>query len=83
MNATAMSGIDFMTTSPYFKPRRDRIARSCLKFLATEDIASSRLGLELLWGSKKQRPFRGCYYIVDGEAGRNCKAKNDSLQNNG
>lgn len=36
-----------MTKSPYLKPRRDRIARWCLEFLAMEDIASSRLGLEL------------------------------------
>ncbi|MBB3319825.1 MULTISPECIES: hypothetical protein [unclassified Rhizobium] len=47
MNATAMYGIDFIKKSPYFKPLRDRIARSCLEILAVEDIASSRLGLEL------------------------------------
>jgi len=47
MNATAMTGIDFMTKSPYLKPLRNRIARSCLEVLAMEDIASSRLGLEL------------------------------------
>ncbi|MBB3660095.1 hypothetical protein FHX15_005364 [Rhizobium sp. BK650] len=71
-----------MKKSPYLKPLRDRIARSCLEVLAMEDIASSRLGLELFCGPKKQRPFRGCYYILSGEAGRNCKSKHDSLQNN-
>ncbi|WP_170965820.1 hypothetical protein [Rhizobium sp. S9] len=47
-----MNGIDFMKKCPYLKPLGDRIARSCLEVLAVEDIASSRLGLELFMALK-------------------------------